>query len=86
MPKKTLMNFPCDFSLKVIGVSSPSFFEDIQSIVSKYYTVDADKISQNLSQYGQYMAITLVIHVTSQPPLDALYQELNQHKHVKMVL
>lgn len=83
----SLMQFPCDFSLKVIGISSANFLSDILDIVRKHFPdFDAATLIHRSSGQDKYTAITVTVHVLNQASLDALYREINQHPQIKMVL
>lgn len=85
--KTTLIEFPCDFTLKIIGVSSVSFVSDISQIILKHFPgTPASAISEKRSQHNNYSAINALIKATDQASLDALYQELTAFPGVKMVL
>ncbi len=85
--KKTLMYFPCDFPLKIIGNNSAKFFEDITNIVRKHFPKDSEvTIESKPSETNKYLAITATIRVYNQHTLDELYREITQHPDIKMVL
>lgn len=87
MAKKTLMEFPCDFPLKIIGKNNPMFLPEILAIIRMHYPLTHDSaIKQQLSEQGNYKSITAIIHVLDQPSLDALYQDLLRHPDIEMVL
>ena len=85
--QQTLMVFPCDFSIKIIGNARADFLVEITKIVCKHFpdTQNSAFTTQH-SEQGNYQSITAVVHVLDQPSLDALYQELTQHSDVRMVL
>lgn len=83
----SLMTFPCEFPIKIIGKNTPVFTTDIPLIVRKYYPDTPDTaIRIQPSQQSSYIAITATVHACDQKTLDALYQELTQHPDIKMVL
>lgn len=83
----SLMEFPCDFPLKIIGKHSNSFVQDVTSIILKHFpTTPLQNITQKPSDKGNYIALTVTLHVLDQPTLDALYQELGKLPDIKMVL
>lgn len=85
--KETLMVFPCDFQIKVIGNNQETFANDVIAIARKYYPTLANaNIKRQPSQQANYLAITLTVHAEDQPTLDALYTELTKHPDTKMVL
>ncbi len=85
--ENSLMTFPCDFQIKVIGNNNETFLSDIIRISRKYYPIVDDKdIQSQLSKQGNYLAITIALRVEDQQTLDSLYMELTKHTEVKMVL
>jgi putative lipoic acid-binding regulatory protein len=85
--KTTLMEFPCEFTIKVIGVQSPGFKDSIIAIAAKHDPLfKSDTVRETLSKEQRYCALNLLIHATSQPHLDALYHELTAHPDTHMVL
>lgn len=87
MEKKTLMEFPCDFPLKIIGKNNPTFLLEITAIIRMHYPLTQDSaIKSQLSEQGNYQSITAIIYVMDQLTLDALYQDLVRHPDIQMVL
>lgn len=85
--KTSLIDYPCDFSIKIIGTKSATFEEEIRQIIYKHFANGKEiKISTNNSKQNNYLAITATVHVKSQEDLDALYMELTKHPETKMVL
>ncbi|KTD08235.1 YbeD family protein [Legionella jamestowniensis] len=85
--KKSFIEFPCDFPLKIIGTNTADFFKEITEITRKHFpeTLDEAIICQE-SKQGSYIAITVTVYVHNQATLDALYLELTRHPDIKMVL
>jgi len=85
--EETLIQFPCDFPIKIIGTNSPVFVTEIIEMVIKHFPETTDeKISHKPSEKGNYAAITVVVYVMDKPSLDALYIDLTSHPDIKMVL
>lgn len=83
----TLINFPCDFPIKIIGVSRDTFVSDITAIVLKHFpTTSHEALFYKKSERGNYIAMTATVYVSNQSSLDALYHELTQYPGIKMVL
>ena len=83
----SLMTFPCDFQLKVIGKNSVYFDADVVNITRKHFPGTEDTcFRQQISQQSNYIAISVTVHALNQDTLDALYLELTQHPDIKMVL
>jgi putative lipoic acid-binding regulatory protein len=85
--KSSLIEFPCDFQIKIIGKNSDSFYDEIAEIARKHHSDFNDSLTKSQrSEQGNYLAITITVHAHNQGSLDALYRELTQHPDVKMVL
>ena len=83
----SLLAFPCDFPIKVMGRKQPGFAQAVTGIVVKH-APDFDPATVQLrpSKKNSYLSITCVVRATSREQLDALYQELCDHPAVVMVL
>ena len=85
--EETLIQFPCDFKIKIIGKNLPQFEGEIVSIVRKHFPqMSETAIRSNTSQNQSYLAITATVYAKNKPELDQLYQELSSHPDVQMVL
>ena len=83
----SLMTFPCDFPIKIIGNNHHSFMNEINELVRKHFPNTEDKsIRSQPSKEGNFLAISILLHVLDQATLDALYVDLSKHPEVKMVL
>ncbi len=87
MAEETLLEFPCDFPLKVMGATRDGFAQAIVEVVLKHAPdFDAAQVEMRPSKAGNYLSLTCVIRATSKPQLDALYRDLTAHPWVKIVL
>jgi len=83
----TLLEFPCDFPLKVIGATRDGLAQAVVEVVRKHAPdFDAAKIGMRPSKAGNYLSLTCIVRAASQAQLDALYRELTAHPWVKIVL
>lgn len=86
--KDTLLEFPCEFSIKAMGLSShPDFEALVMEIVSVHVpglTPDASR--SRASRNGKYLSITITFQATSKAQLDAIYYDLTDHSDVVMSL
>ena len=86
-PDTTLLEFPCDFPLKVMGLAAPDFDQLIVELVAKHVGPLRDGALQRRdSKQGKYTSVTVTIEVKSQVELDTVYRELSGHARVLMVL
>ena len=83
----TLIDYPCEFPIKIMGKEEQDFTKSILMIVHRHVPSFDDKnIETRLSKKNKYLSLTCTVYVTSQSQLDALYQELCDHPMVLMVL
>lgn len=83
----TLLEFPCQFPLKVFGLNHSDFSQAVVSIVRQHVGAEAPlEINEKLSKNGKYRSMTLVFEATSKTQLDAIYQALTDCEHVTMSL
>jgi uncharacterized protein len=85
--KESLLEFPCDFPIKIMGKSHPEFAETIVAVVRQFDNeVDPERIETRPSSGGNYTGLTVTVRATSQAQLDDIYRALTGHPMVKVVL
>lgn len=83
----TLLEFPCDFPLKVVGRSGAEFEALVREIVERHAgPLDESHVRDRPSRDGKFVALTCLIRAESKAQLDGLYEELSRHPDVLMVL
>jgi putative lipoic acid-binding regulatory protein len=83
----SLLAFPCDFPIKVMGKRQAGFAQAIVEIVRRHAPdYDAATLEMRTSREATYLSLTLTIRATSREQLDDLYRELCDHPMVAMVL
>jgi len=84
---ETLIEFPCDFPIKVMGAAQDGFAQAVADVVLKHAPdFDAATMEMRPSKAGNYLSLTCTIRAVSQAQLDAVYRELSSHPMVKVVL
>lgn len=87
MTTESLIVYPSDFPVKILGLNSPEFKSAVLAVVQRHaQDFDGDQMECRQSQADKYQSITCTVRATSRMQLDALYQELFNHPLVKMVL
>ncbi len=87
MNEESLLTFPCEFPIKIMGRASENFEADVVAIVRKHAPdLSEATITNRPSRKGKYIAITVTVNATSKEQLDNIYLELNGHKSVVMTL
>ena len=83
----TLLEFPCDFPLKIMGKADDNLAQAVLTIVTRHAPgFDGASMEMRASSGGNYVSLTCTVVATSKPQLDALYMELTAHPLVKVVL
>jgi putative lipoic acid-binding regulatory protein len=86
-PPPDLLQFPCDFPIKVMGKARDGFAQVIAEIVLKHAPdFDPASMEMRVSGKGNYMSFTCTIFAVSREQLDDLYRELTGHELVQIVL
>ncbi len=85
--EETLLKFPTDFPVKIMGERRDDFAQTMVELVQRHAPdFIAETIELRASSGGNYLSVTCVIRATSRPQLDALYREITAHPWVKMAL
>ena len=83
----TLIEYPCDFPIKVLGRTQAGFAQTVLEIVRTHAPdFDGSTMEMKTSKQGKYLSVTCVVRVTSRRQLDDLYRALCDHPMVVMVL
>jgi uncharacterized protein len=86
-PKESLIEYPSDFPIKIMGVTHVEFAATMLAVVVKHDpTFHEGKMEVRPSSKGNYTGLTVIVRATSRPQLDALYSELSGHPMVKVVM
>ena len=84
---ETLLEFPCEFPLKVMGRKEAGFRDVVVALVEAHTgSLEAGRIRLRESRDGNFVALTMMIRAESQAQLDAIYGELSVHDRVLMAL
>ncbi|MCC7135699.1 MAG: DUF493 domain-containing protein [Nitrosomonas sp.] len=83
----SLIQYPCDFPVKIMGKAQPGFTQAILVIV-KMHAPDFNEttLEARTSKNGTYLSLTCTIRAHSRIQLDTLYQALHDHPMVSMLL
>ena len=85
--RESLLEFPCEFPIKIMGLTRDDFAQTILAIVRRHAPdFDGATMEMRSSSGAKYLSLTCTINATSQAQLDELYRELSKHEMVKIVL
>jgi uncharacterized protein len=83
----SLLAFPCEFPIKVMGRAQPHFEQAIVALVRRHAPdFDAATVEVRASREGTYLSLTLMVLAKSREQLDDIYRDLGDHPMVTMVL
>jgi putative lipoic acid-binding regulatory protein len=86
-PEQSLIEYPSQFPIKVMGAHVEGFVEAIAHVAKQFDPgFDAATIEQRPSKGGNYLGLTITITATSREQLDEIYRTLTTHPMVKVVL
>ena len=83
----SLIEFPCDFPIKVMGRTAPDLLDTLVQVVREHDPqFDPATVEIRPSKGDNYQGLTCVVRATSREQLDALYRALHGHPLVAVVL
>ncbi len=86
-PEKSLIEYPSDFPIKVMGPTHVDFLPTVLEVVLKHDPqCHEGRIEARPSAKGNYTGLTVTVRAISREQLDALYTELSAHPMVKIVM
>ncbi|NRR30025.1 DUF493 family protein [Oxalobacteraceae bacterium] len=86
-PEESLIEYPSDFPIKVMGPTHIDFAPTIVALVQQFDPDFNDsKLETRPSPKGNYTGLTVTVRATSREQLDALYTALSAHAMVKIVM
>ena len=87
MENPSLIEYPTDFPIKIMGRRQPRLVPTIVEIVKRHAPdFDDTTVEMRPSKKNNYLGVTCTIRATSREQLDALYRDLCDHPAVVMVL
>ena len=87
MSDESVMEFPCEFPIKMMGRDTPEFRQAMRAIVEQHVgDVADDRVQSTLSRNGSFVSVTITITAISQQQLDNIYREISARDDVLMAL
>lgn len=84
---ETLLEFPCEFSVKAMGLNEPGFHEIVVQIVRRHCPELGEGCSTTrASKNGKWLSVTVTFEASSKMQLDSIYMDLTAHERVTMSL
>lgn len=87
MQDDTILEFPMEFPIKIMGEQTPEFHVTVRKIVERHSgELDDTAFKTALSRNERFVSITVTVTAESREQLDNIYRELSAHEDVKMAL
>jgi putative lipoic acid-binding regulatory protein len=85
--QETLLEFPCEFPIKAMGLADDNFEALVLSLVRKHAPdLSEAAVRSRDSKGGKYLSVTITVTATSKEQLDNIYLELTASERVMMAL
>jgi putative lipoic acid-binding regulatory protein len=85
--EETLLEFPCDFPIKVVGKAEPGFEAMVVALISRHVQgLTETAVNSRGSKGGKWVSITVTLRAESKAQLDAIYLDLSAHEKVVMAM
>lgn len=82
---RDLLEFPCDFTFKVVGSHRDDLVDDVVSVTQNHVKGDYNPREQRSSK-GTYNSVSIDILAENIEQIERLYEELAKIEGVRMVL
>lgn len=82
-PPQQLVQFPCVFTIKVVGVRQGEFTEDILDAVGGVVGRTRDELKHSVRDNGKWRSITVEVPVQTSEQLYAVYEAVGKDPRVK---
>jgi len=85
--EETLLEFPCQFPIKMMGRDVERFRHTAVTLIEEYTgKVAEDSIRVTTSSKGNFLSVTVTITAQSQQQLDDIYRALSSHEEILVAL
>ena len=85
--EESLLRFPCEFPIKVMGERREGFAQEMLACIADLAPdVAPEKVEMRVSREARYISLTILVQAVSKQQLDAIYRRLTGHPWVKVVL
>lgn len=87
LPSPPKIEFPCAYPIKVMGSACVEFREHVLNVMVRHdESLDIDEVKIRDSRNGRYQSLTVVISARGEEHLEAIFRDLKESPHVRMVL
>ena len=83
----SLLQFPTDYPIKVVGRPSDEFRARVHAVMLRHApTLDPDQVTERLSENGNFLSISYMIRAESREQIVALATDLKAAEGVLMII
>ncbi|MGI9322216.1 MAG: YbeD family protein [Pseudomonadales bacterium] len=87
MTGESLIAYPCDYPVKVLGNATGDFEAQVVAVARRHDpALGAERISRKHSRTGKYLSVTLMLTASSEAQITALVLDLQGMDGVHLVL
>ena len=87
MSEESLLEFPCDFPIKMMGRDTPEFRATVRALVESHTgPLEEHRVQNAFSRNGRFVSVTVTVNAQSQQQLDDIYRDVSAHPSVLMAL
>ena len=86
-PEDSIIEYPCDFPIKAMGLASDPIEDIFINIVRKHMPhMESFNIKRQLSSNNSYISVTIETRAHNREQLDNIYLDLSAHEKIMMTL
>ena len=83
---ETLLDFPCHYQFKAMGLAGESFKQAVIVAVNKFVAVPEDAVRCRPSGKGTYQAVSVLVTIYNHEQLTDIYATIRKIDDLKMLL
>lgn len=80
---EALMDYPCTFTMKIVGANEGSFVSEMVALVAEACGTQPDKVPYTTRSMGKWTSVTLKAPVQSSEMVYSLYEKVDLDPRVK---
>ena len=78
-----LVDYPCDFQMKIVGASEGTFVEEMLAVVAESCETEPGMLKHSVRALGKWTSVTVMAPVKSAEMLYTLYEKVDLDPRVK---
>lgn len=80
---EALVEYPCQFTMKIVGANEGTFVQDVLQIVADSCHVEKETVSFSTREMGKWTSVTVHAPVANAQMLYSLYENIDKDPRVK---